>query len=77
MNSRKIENENSIEQIKDMIHDLSVDIDTKENGFINYPTTNIDLLKNMIIDSEFSFARFDENNNISAFLLAYPIDKLS
>lgn len=77
MNSRKIENEKALNQIKEMIHDLSVDVDTKENGFINYPTTNIDLLKNMIIDSDFSFGRFDENDNISAFLLAYPIDKLS
>lgn len=77
MDSRKIENEQTLEQVKHMIDDLSVDIESKKNGFVQYPTANIDILKNLIINSDFSFGRFDEQNNLSAFLLAYPIDQLS
>jgi len=77
MDSRKIENEETLDQIKHMIDDLSVDIASKKNWFVQYPTANIDLLKNLIINSDFSFWRFDEQNNLSAFLLAYPIDQLS
>lgn len=73
---KQFKHKKDLELIKEIIKELSVNIWDDKNWLCKYPIANIDILRDLIIDSELCFGLFDSNNNLNWCILAYKFDDL-
>lgn len=66
---------NDLPKVKNIIKELSVPVDSLENGFIEYPIDNITSLESLIVGSPFCFG-LRNNYILIGFLVCYEIKKL-